>query len=200
MNAGGARGIVAVVSGPSGVGKTTVIDGLLRRPGYSRSVTATTRSPRPGEKEGVHYLFLARERFEEDLAKGRFLEHATVHGNLYGTPRDGVESVLARGEVCLLNIDVQGAASLRASGLPVVTVFLLPPSMEELEARLTGRGTEGLLETERRIEVARREMSQADRFDARVVNREVERTVAEVAAFVESRRGGSTGVGKEVAP
>lgn len=188
MTARGARGIVAVVSGPSGVGKTTVIDGLLRRPGYARSITATTRAPRPGERDGVDYLFLTRERFEEGLAAGRFLEHATVHGNLYGTPRDAVEAVLARGDVCLLNIDVQGAESLRRSGMPVVTVFLLPPSPEELQARLEKRGTEAPAEKARRIEVARKEMEQADRFDARIVNRVVDGTVAEVAAFIEGRR------------
>jgi len=189
MTKGAARGIVAVVSGPSGVGKTTVIDGLLRRPGYARSITATTRAPRPGEKDGTDYIFLTRERFEEGLNAGRFLEHATVHGNLYGTPRDGVEAVLSRGDVCLLNIDVQGAESLRRSGLPVVTVFLLPPSPEELAARLAKRGTETEAEKARRIEVARREMAEADRFDARVVNRVVDGTVAEVAAFIEGRRG-----------
>jgi guanylate kinase len=188
MSAAGARGIVAVVSGPSGVGKTTVIDALLRRPGYSRSITATTRAPRPGESDGVDYRFLSRARFEEGVAQGRFLEHATVHGNLYGTPRDGVEEVLARGDVCLLNIDVQGAESLRRSGLPLVTIFLLPPSMADLEARLAHRGTEGPEEKARRIGVAMREMSQADRFDARVVNREVSGTVEEVAAIVEGRR------------
>jgi guanylate kinase len=183
------RGIVAVVSGPSGVGKTTVIDGLLRRPGYARSITATTRAPRPGEKDGRDYVFLTRERFEEGLRAGRFLEHATVHGNLYGTPRDGVEAVLARGEVCLLNIDVQGAESLRRSGLPVVTIFLLPPSTEELLARLEKRATEPPEEKARRLEVARREMAEADRFDARVVNRTVAEAVAEVAAFLDARRG-----------
>jgi len=188
MSGAGTRGIVVVVSGPSGVGKTTVIDRLLRRPGYSRSITATTRAPRPGEVDGVDYRFLARARFEEDVAGGRFLEHATVHGNLYGTPRDGVEEVLARGDVCLLNIDVQGAESLRRSGLPLVTVFLLPPSMADLEARLAHRGTEGPEEKARRIGVAMREMAQADRFDARVVNREVDGTVEEVAAIVEGRR------------
>lgn len=189
MSGGGARGIVAVISGPSGVGKTTVIDGLLRRPGFSRSITATTRAPRPGERDGVEYLFLARGRFEEGIRSGRFLEHATVHGNLYGTPRDGVEAVLARGDVCLLNIDVQGAESLRRTGLPVVTVFLLPPTLEDLQARLEMRGTETPGEKARRIEVARGEMAQADRFDARIVNRVVDGTVAEVAAFIEGRRG-----------
>lgn len=189
MSAAVARGIVAVISGPSGVGKTTVIDGLLRRPGYARSITATTRAPRPGELDGRDYLFLSRERFEEGIRSGRFLEHATVHGNLYGTPRDGVEDVLARGEVCLLNIDVQGAESLRRSGLPVVTIFLLPPSPDELQARLDKRGTETPAEKARRTEVARREMEQADRFDARIVNRVVEGAIAEVAAFIEGRRG-----------
>jgi guanylate kinase len=189
MSPAATRGIVAVVSGPSGVGKTTVIDGLLKRPGYARSITATTRPPRPGEKDGRDYEFLTRERFEEGLRAGRFLEHATVHGNLYGTPRDGVEAVLARGEVCLLNIDVQGAESLRRSGLPVVTIFLLPPSTEELLARLEKRATEPPEEKARRLEVARREMAEADRFDARVVNRTVAEAVAEVAAFLDARRG-----------
>lgn len=179
------RGVVAVVSGPSGVGKTTVIEGLLRRPGYSRSITATTRPPRKGEAHGKDYLFLQRGEFEEGIAKGRFLEHATVHGNLYGTPREGVEAVLSRGDVCLLNIDVQGAESIRRTGLPVVTVFLLPPSMEELEKRLAKRGTEEPGERSRRLEVARKEMAEADRFDARVVNRDVHASVEEVARIVE---------------
>jgi guanylate kinase len=181
-------GVVAVISGPSGVGKTTVVEGLLRLPGYARSVTATTRPPRPGEREGVDYLFLGREEFEEGIARGRFLEHAVVHGNLYGTPRDGVEAVLAKGLVCLLNIDVQGAASLRRSGLPVATIFLLPPSLEELEARLSRRGTEDPTESARRLDIARGEMAQAGLFDLRVVNRIVEEAVGEIDAFLGSRR------------
>ena len=185
----GARGgIVAVISGPSGVGKTTVIEGLLRLPGYRRSITATTRAPRGSEKDGVDYLFLSREEFEKDVAKGRFLEHATVHGNHYGTPRDGVEAVLARGEVCLLNIDVQGAESLRRSGLPVATIILLPPSMEELERRLEHRGTVGPAEFRRRLEVARAELEQKHRFDLEVENRDVAEAVEGIAAFIEARR------------
>jgi guanylate kinase len=188
MKAGRNRGIVVVVSGPSGVGKTTVIDALLRRPGYARGITATTRAPRRGEVDGVHYRFLTRERFEEDVRKGLFLEHAVVHGNLYGTPRDGVEAVLGRGDACLLNIDVQGAEALRRSGMRVVTVFLLPPSMKELERRLANRGTEEPGEAARRLAIAKKEMAEKDRFDARVVNRDVDRTVEEVAAAIESRR------------
>ena len=189
MKEGARRGIVAVVSGPSGVGKTTVVDRLLARPGYARSITATTRAPRGEEADGVHYLFLARAKFEEGLKAGRFLEHATVYGNLYGTPREGVEAVLDRGDICLLNIDVQGAEALRGSGLPVVTIFILPPSMEELERRLVSRGTEAEDTARRRFEVAKKEVAEADRFDCRVVNRTVEATVDEIDGYIQARRG-----------
>lgn len=184
----GRRGIVAVLSGPSGVGKTTVIERLLRRPGFTRSLTATTRAPRGQERDGVDYLFLTREAFEADVARGRFLEHAVVHGNLYGTPRDGVEAVLARGEVCLLNIDVQGAESLRRTGLPVATIFLLPPSAEELERRLGGRATDPPEETKRRLLRAKEELAEAGKFDCRVVNGDLEQAVAEIEAFLDTRR------------
>jgi guanylate kinase len=196
------RGILVVVSGPSGVGKTTVIEALLRRPGFSRGITATTRPPRGAEREGVDYRFLARDRFEEEVRRGRFLEHATVHGHLYGTPRDAVEAVLARGEDCLLNVDVQGAEALRRSGLPVLTFFLLPPSPEELERRLAGRGTESPEEKALRLETAKRETAQAGRFDARVVNDDVGRAAEEVARIVEARRGKARGgdVREEEAP
>jgi guanylate kinase len=181
-------GLVVVVSGPSGVGKTTILAKLLEDPGYARSITATTRAPREGERDGIDYLFLPRARFEEDIARGRFLEHATVHGNLYGTPRDGVEAVLARGKSCLLNIDVQGAESLRRSGLPVVTVFLLPPSIEELESRLGRRGTEDPAEMRRRLEQARAEMAEADRFDRKIINHRLEDAVEQIRGFVAERR------------
>ena len=183
-----ASGLVAVISGPSGVGKTTVISRLLERPGFARSITATTREPREGETEGVDYMFLDRMTFEGDVADGRFLEYAVVHGNMYGTPRNAVEEVLARGDICLLNIDVQGAEALRTSGLSVATVFLLPPSMEELERRLGRRGTEDPDEMERRLGIARREMAEADRFDLKVENRDVAETVATIEAFLASMR------------
>ncbi|MHC4923485.1 MAG: guanylate kinase [Planctomycetota bacterium] len=181
-------GLVAVISGPSGVGKTTVISQLLERPGFARSITATTRPPREGEKDGEDYLFLDRMSFEDGITDGRFLEHAVVHGNLYGTPRDGVEAVLARGDVCLLNIDVQGADSLRQTGLSVATVFLLPPSMEELERRLGSRGTEDPDEMERRLGIARREMEVASLFDLQLENGEVAETVDKLESFLNSRR------------
>jgi guanylate kinase len=181
-------GLVAVISGPSGVGKTTVVEGLLKLPGYARSITATTRPPRSGEKDGVDYLFLPRGEFEKGIQRGLFLEHAVVHGHLYGTPKDRVVALLKQGMVCLLNIDVQGAAALRRSGLAVRTIFILPPSMEELQARLTKRATEGPAEVAIRMEIARREIAQADGFDLKAVNRVVEETVGEIDRFLRSGR------------
>lgn len=188
MSAPARPGIVAVISGPSGVGKTTVVESLLRLPGYARSITATTRPPRSGEKDGVDYRFLPRGEFEKGIRGGRFLEHAVVHGHLYGTPKEAVETLLKQGLVCLLNIDVQGAEALRRSKLPVATVFILPPSMEELEARLQKRATEGPTEVAIRLEIARREIAQSDSFDLKVVNRVVEETVGEIDRFLTSRR------------
>lgn len=165
-------GRLLVLSGPSGVGKTTVADRLLREEGIERVVTATTRAPRPGEVPGVDYHFLTRDEFEEGIREGRFLEHAHVHENLYGTPRDAVEAGLRAGKNLLLNIDVQGAAILRetARDLDTVSVFLLPPSPQVLEERLRGRGTETAGELERRLETARHELERRDEYDHRVVN------------------------------
>jgi guanylate kinase len=166
------------------VGKTTVIARLLARPGFARSITSTTRAPRQGEVEGQDYLFLDRATFERDLAAGRFLESAEVHGNLYGTPRDRVQAILDRGDVCILNIDVQGARSLRSSGLPVVTAFLLPPSMEELERRLAQRGTEGPTEVARRLQIAKKEMESVGEYDFALENNDVNATVRTLEEFL----------------
>jgi guanylate kinase len=184
---GPADRLILVISGPSGVGKTTVIARLLEDPAFGRSITATTRAPRAGEREGVDYLFLPRETFVAGIAAGRFLEHAEVHGNYYGTPRDGVDAVLAAGRTCILNIDVQGAESLRRTGLPVATVFLMPPSIEELERRLGRRGTEEPSEMHRRLAQARREMAEADRFERKIVNHSVDGTVEQIRGFVADR-------------
>jgi len=135
-----------------------------------KSVTATTRAPRPGEFDGVHYHFLSRENFEERRSRGEFLESADVYGNLYGTLREKVERTLRDGVSCLLEIDVQGAALVRASGVPVATVFLAPPSMEELERRLRHRGTEPEEVIRRRLDTARREMEERPKYDAVIVN------------------------------
>lgn len=172
---------LVVVSGPSGVGKTTVCNLLLARPEFERVVTATTRDPRGNERNGVDYHFLDRPTFDTWIEEDRFLEWAEVYGNRYGSPRAGAESILATGRFPLLNIDVQGAASLKASGLACTRVFLLPPSMEVLEQRLRGRGTDDEETVARRLAIARDELAQQSDFDLRVVNDDAARAAEEIA-------------------
>lgn len=176
---GGPR--LVVVSGPSGAGKTTVCGRLLARKGFERVVTATTRPPRPREKAGVDYHFLAEQEFDAWVKQGRFLEWATVHGHRYGTPRAGVDEIVKRNRHALLNIDVQGADSVRASGFPCLLVFLLPPSWEELERRLRRRGTDPEEEIRRRLADAKRELLRQDDFDLKVTNVDPERAADEIA-------------------
>ena len=173
---------LVVVSGPSGVGKTTVCNLLLDRPEFERVITATTRAPRGDEKDGVDYHFLDRPTFDQWIDEDRFLELAEVYGNRYGSPRAGAEAILAAGRFPLLNIDVQGAASLKASGLACTRVFLLPPSMEELETRLRGRGTDDAETVARRLQIAHDEMARQGEFDLCVVNDESSRAADEIAA------------------
>jgi guanylate kinase len=175
-----ARPRLIVVSGPSGVGKTTVFDGVLENPAFGRAVTATTRPPREGEVDGRDYVFLSEDEFRAGIAAGRFLEHADVHGNLYGTPADQVEAVLDSGRTCLLNIDVQGAATLRENGVDAVYVFLAPPSWEVLEARLRGRGTENEAVLERRLRNARSELDRQDEYDTVVINDDLRVAIAQI--------------------
>ena len=133
------RGRLLVLSGPSGVGKTVVGERILKDPRFGRAITATTRAPREGERDGVDYHFLTVEEFRRRLAAGWFLEHAEVYGRLYGTPVASVEDLRAAGLHCLLVIDVQGAATLRRQGVDALFVFLDPPSLDELARRLAGR-------------------------------------------------------------
>jgi guanylate kinase len=169
-----------VISGPSGVGKTTVVDGLLESAAFGRAVTATTRPPRAGEVHGRDYLFLSEAEFRTGIAAGRFLEHATVHGNLYGTPRDQVDAVITSGRTCLLNIDVQGAATLRSAGVDALYVFLAPPSWEALESRLRRRGTEDELVLARRLQNARDELGRQAEYDAVVINDDLATAIAQI--------------------
>jgi guanylate kinase len=185
-------GTLLVLSGPSGAGKSTVCGDLLRRrPSLHFSVSATTRAPRPGERDGVQYHFLSRGEFARRLAADAFLESAEVHGHLYGTLRAEVEPYLLRGTDVLLDIDVQGARQVRErlAARPlagrVVFAFLAPPSDAELERRLRGRGTEPEEVIRRRLENARRELAAAGEYDHVVVNDTVADAVARLAVLLD---------------
>ncbi len=175
-----------IVSAPSGAGKTTLVRELLKRfDRLSYSVSHTTRAPRGKERDGVDYFFISLEAFEDKIARGHWLEWARVHGNYYGTSRAFVEDSLRQGRSLVLDIDVQGAEQIMASGLNPVTVFILPPNFESLIQRLSGRGTDDPDVITRRLEAAAEEMARKDRYRYVVVNDDLERAVAELTAIVD---------------
>ena len=175
-----------IVSGPSGVGKDTLLDAWMERdPSVQRVVSCTTREPRKGEVGGRDYFFLSFDEFKERVAQDRFLEHKHVHGQYYGTPRDQVDRMLATGLTAVLKIDVQGAISVMGLVPAAVTVFILPPSMEDLEDRLRNRGTESEEKIQLRLENARQEIALAERYQHRIVNDEIGRAVAELEKIKE---------------
>jgi guanylate kinase len=183
------HGALFVISSPSGGGKGTLIRRLLDNvPGISYSVSWTTRAARPGELDGVNYRFVSIAEFERMRDAGGFLEWAVVHGHLYGTARIAVEQELDAGRDIILEIDVQGARSIRATMKPVVSVFILPPSFEVLRARLAARMTERREEFELRLANARGEVEQYTHFDYLVLNDEVERAAAQLSAIVLAER------------
>ncbi|MCP9839840.1 guanylate kinase [Synechococcus sp. J7-Johnson] len=164
-------GRLTVISGPSGVGKGTLVAALLQRhPDIWLSVSATTRAPRPGEIDAATYRFLDRERFESQVQTGGFLEWAEFAGNLYGTPRLPVEQHLAEGQPVLLEIELEGARQVRRSFPAGFHVFIKPPSFEELERRIRGRGTDNEEAIKRRLARARQELMAEAEFDAVLVN------------------------------
>ena len=182
---------VFVVTGPSGVGKGTLIRELRERvPGLALSVSATTRAPRPGEVDGRDYHFLDREEFERRAAANEFLEHATYSGNRYGTLRSEVERLLRQGTSVLLEIEVQGARQVRAA-LPgdSVLVFIAPPDPQALRARLEGRGTDSPAAIAERLRTAELELAAQEEFQHVVVNDEVDRAAAELERIVRAELG-----------
>ena len=179
-----------MLAAPSGAGKSSVASALLARdPRLLLSVSVTTRAPRAGEVDGVHYRFVTRGQFADMAASGALLEHADVFGRGYGSPRAPVEVALGDGRDVLFDIDWQGFRQLRAA-LPgdVLGVFLMPPSTAELEARLRRRGTDSEAEIQRRMQAAQAEMAHADEFDHVVVNREFGATVEEIGGLLERAR------------
>ena len=169
---------LSVITGPSGVGKGTLVSQLLlRQPSIWLSVSATTREPRPGEVEGRSYFFLSRERFERQVEAGGFLEWAEFAGNLYGTPREPVERQLAAGRPVLLEIELEGARQVRRSFPAGFQVLIKPPSLEELERRIRGRATDAEAAIQRRLARAREELAAEGEFDATLVNGDLEQAV-----------------------
>lgn len=185
----GQRGNLIVLSAPSGTGKSTMVRRLMREvEGLRFSVSATTREPRPGESDGIDYRFLDDSTFTELVEQGGFLEHACVHGNRYGTLRSQTQSQLEAGQQVLLDIDVQGARQVVASRFPATLVFVLPPSRDELERRLRGRGSETEKTIARRLEAASRELEAVDLFDHVILNDDLDRAVHQAASVVRSLR------------
>jgi guanylate kinase len=181
---------VFVITGPSGVGKGTLIRGLLERvPELALSVSATTRPPRPGERDGVDYHFLTPERFERHVAHGDFVEHATYSGNRYGTLRPELERRLADGVPVVLEIEVQGARQVRRAMPEAVAVFIAPPSREALRVRLVGRGTDTPEQVDERLRTAARELDAQPEFSHVVVNDRLEDATGELERIVRTELG-----------
>ncbi len=184
----GTSGRLVIISGPSGAGKSTVVRRLLQQCDVPLrlSVSATTRSPRPGEEEGVHYYFLSQEEFHRRRLAGEFLECKEVfgRGDWYGTLRSEVATGYAEGKWVLLEIDVEGALAVLEQEPEATTIFLHPGSLEELERRLRNRGTEDRASLARRLEVARREMANLDKYTYEVINDSVDRAVREICEIL----------------
>jgi guanylate kinase len=181
--------ILFVVSAPSGTGKTTLVNRLVETvPGLLRSVSHTTRGPRPGEVHGKDYYFVSESEFQEMVRSGRFLEWKEVHGNKYGTSMDNLVQADRNGSDLVLVIDVQGAREVAGRGNRVCTVFLLPPSLEELKRRMGIRQTESEEEVESRIEAACREIAESEWYQHRVVNDDLETALSQLREIVRGER------------
>ncbi|MBV1829478.1 guanylate kinase [Komagataeibacter sp. AV436] len=184
------RGVCLVISAPSGAGKSTIANALrASEPQLLHSVSVTTRQPRPGESDGVHYHFRSMDEFNRMAGAGEMLEWATVFGRGYGTPRAPVEQALAEGRDMVFDIDWQGHRQIRAA-LPddVISLFVLPPSIEELERRLTGRASDEADEIARRMQAARDEISHWNEFDHVIINSDLDQAIAEARAVLVAAR------------
>lgn len=181
------EGMLIVLSGPSGSGKGTIIKSLLeQRKDTVLSISMTTRDPRFGEQEGVHYFFRTREEFEQTIANDGFLEYAEYNGNYYGTPIAPIQRWLYEGKNVILEIEVQGAEKVMDKREDLVSIFLAVPSMEELEHRLRGRGTETDEVIERRLAAAKQELTRVSRYQYVVLNDEVEQAVARINTIIDA--------------
>ena len=183
------RGLLIVISGPSGAGKGTICKSFLERnPEVAISVSATTRSPRKGEVEGVNYYFMSKEQFKEKIEDNDFLEYAEVYDNFYGTPKSNVEELLESGRDVILEIDIQGALKVKENTEEGVFIFILPPSMEELKARIIKRGSETPESLMKRFKSAYKEINFISRYNYAVVNDEVETAVEKLEAIISAEK------------
>jgi len=179
------KGLLIVLSGPSGVGKGTVCSVLRQKmPELVYSVSATTRKPRQGEMDGINYFFKSREKFQEMIARDALLEYAEYVGNYYGTPRDFVEQTINAGKDIILEIEVQGALKVKEKFPGGVFIFLMPPSLAELKQRITGRGTESQDTIDHRMSVAREEIALLSHYDYAVVNDEIDAACHRIQSIV----------------
>lgn len=183
-----AKGLLIVVSGPSGTGKGTILSQVMKNGNYYYSVSATTRKPREGEVDGVNYSFLTRDEFEKLIGEDGFLEHAEYTGNYYGTPRKAVFDNLEAGRDVILEIEVQGAMKVHEKCPEAVMVFILPPSVEELRQRLIGRGTESPDVIEKRVAEAEGEIRHAYDYDYVIMNDDLDRAIKDFAEVVSAEK------------
>ena len=173
-----------IVSSPSGAGKTTIVDAVLKRnPTVARVVTATTRAPRTGEQDGVDYLFWSIKQFEKKKKKGQMLEWAQVHTHYYGIPKKSVDGLMKKGICPILVIDVQGARTVKAQYPDAATVFIVPPSLKELKKRILGRN-DNTQDIEIRLETAKKEMQELDRYDYALLNDDLDEAVDNMAGII----------------
>ena len=187
----GSAPLLIVISGPSGVGKDTVLSRMKEQGrGYHFTVTATTRRRRPTERDGVDYIFHSEQTFRAMIEQGELIEWAQVHGHLYGVPRAQVRDAMARGLDVIMKIDVQGAATIRQIAAEAVSIFLSPPSIDELARRLEGRSSETQADLDIRLKTAEREMERAGEFDYVVENAtgRIDETIREIEAIIERER------------
>ena len=179
------KGLLLVVSGPSGAGKGTICKALLNKHDQIKlSVSATTRKPRNGEVHGVNYFFIEKEEFTKMIENGEFLEYAQIYDNFYGTPKAAIIECLEKGQDVILEIEMQGARQIKEVYPEGVFIFVLPPSLEELKSRIVGRGTETQEEIEKRFSCAFEEINQIVNYDYFIVNEDIEKSVSDVEAII----------------
>ena len=183
------EGLPIIISAPSGAGKTTLCQALKKRlPDLNFSISHTTRPPRKNEQDGTAYHFISREKFLEMTDRGEFLEWANIHDNYYGTARKNIESTLQKGKDLVLELDVQGVEALRALKYKGVYIFVLPPSLEELEKRLTGRDTEPDAQIRQRLETGKKEIAKSHLYDYAVTNTNIDETVDTVLSIIQAEK------------